>query len=82
MLTNVVTILGLMALILVVVYVILPKMKIGNYGSQILKIAIAWCAIGYVAFDKYKQGNLTVSVVLVLGALVFAFVALNAKEKK
>jgi hypothetical protein len=48
-----------------------------------LKTAIAWCAIGYVAFDQYNKGsNLTIVFVLIIGALVFAYTAFNAKEKK
>lgn len=81
--SNFVLIIGLILLIITVVYFLLPRLNLDRYGNAYLKTAIAWCAIGYVAFDQYQKGsNLTIVFVLIIGALVFAYTAFNAKEKK
>jgi hypothetical protein len=79
---NFVLIISLILLIIVVVYFLLPRLNLGRYANAYLKTAIAWCALGYIAFDKYNKDNLTIVIVLGLGALVFAYTAFNAKEKK
>jgi hypothetical protein len=81
--SNFVLIIGLILFIITVVYFLLPRLNLGRYTNAYLKTAVAWCAIGYVAYDQYNKGsNLTIVFVLILGALVFAYTAFNAKEKK
>lgn len=67
---------------IIFVYFLLPKINLGSYGNAFLKSAIAICAIGYIAFDNFKQEKYTIVVVLIVGAFVFTYVAFNAKEKK
>jgi predicted signal transduction protein with EAL and GGDEF domain len=80
--SNLILILSLILLIIVIVYFLLPKLNLGKYGNAYLKTAIAWVAIGYIAFDMYKQDKITIVIMLVLGAMVFGYTAFTAKEKK
>jgi len=80
--SNLILIVSLILLIVVIIYFLLPKLNLGKYGNAYLKTAIAWCAIGYIAFDMYKQDKIFVVIVLVLGSIVFGYTAFNAKEKK
>ncbi|MFZ4799587.1 MAG: hypothetical protein ACOYMA_18980 [Bacteroidia bacterium] len=80
--SNLILIISLILLIVVLVYFLLPKLNLGKYGNAYLKTAIAWIAIGYIAFDMYKQDKITIVIMLVLGAMVFGYTAFTAKEKK
>lgn len=80
--SNLILILSLILLIIVIVYFLLPKLNMGRFGNAYIKTAIAWLAIGYIAFDMYQQEKITIVIMLILGAFVFAYTAFTAKEKK
>jgi hypothetical protein len=80
--SNLILIVSLILLIVVLVYFLLPKLNMSKYENAYIKTALAWCAIGYIAYDMYIQDKITVVVVLVLGAFVFGYTAFTAKEKK
>ena len=80
--SNLILIVSLIILIVVLVYFLLPKLNLGKYGNAYIKTALAWLAIGYIAYDMYKQDKIFVAIMLVLGAFVFAYTAFIAKEKK
>ncbi len=80
--SNLILIVSLILLIVVLVYFLLPKLNLGKYGNAYIKTALAWFAIGYIAYDMYKQEKIFVVIMLVLGAFVFGYTAFTAKEKK
>jgi hypothetical protein len=80
--SNLILIVSLILLILVLVYFLLPKLNLGKYGNAYIKTALAWLAIGYIAYDMFKQDKFFVVIMLVLGAFVFGYTAFTAKEKK
>lgn len=80
--TNFKLITSLILFIVIIVYFLLPKLNLGKYGNAYIKTAIAWSALSYIAFDQYKHENITMVFVLIFGALVFAYTAFNAKQKK
>lgn len=79
--SNFIIITVLILLIITVVYFLLPKLNLSRYSSAFIKTSVAWAALGYIAVDKYKEDNMTMVIVLFLGALVFAYTAFTAKAK-
>jgi hypothetical protein len=79
--SNFIIIIVLILLIITAVYFLLPKLNLSRYANAFLKTSIAWAALGYIAVDKYQENNITMVVVLSIGALVFAYTAFTAKTK-
>jgi drug/metabolite transporter (DMT)-like permease len=79
---NFILMISLIAISIAVIYFLLPKFNLGRYGKVFIQISIAFCGLGYIAYDKFKQENYTMVVVLIIGAVVFAYSAFNAKERK
>jgi hypothetical protein len=79
---NFILMISLIAISIAVIYFLLPKFNLGKYGKVLIQISIAFCGLGYITYDKIKQENYTMVVVLIIGAVVFAYSAFNANMRK
>ncbi len=70
------------AAIILVVYVVLPRVFKQNYSAEkIIKVLAANTALGYLAYDNFLKEKYLFAGIMVLGAALFTYMIMIAKRK-
>ncbi len=80
--TNWIYLLAAIGAIVLLVYIVLPRLFKNNYQKEkILKMVLAWAALGYLAFDNFQKEKYLFAGIMVLGAVLFTYLVGIAKRK-
>lgn len=80
--TNWIYLLAAIGGIVLVIYVVLPKLFKNNYNKEkILKMVLACAALGYLAYDNFLKEKYLFAGIMVLGAVLFTYLLGISKRK-
>lgn len=80
--TNWIWMLAAIGAIVLIVYVLLPKLFKHNYNQEkIIKIVLAVAALGYLAYDNFLKEKYLFAGIMVLGAVLFSYLISISKRK-
>ncbi len=79
--TQALILIGAILVAIIFYYVILPKLNLSKQSGKIVRAALFFVMMGYLAYDFYLKEKYGYIAVLVAGSIAFVLM-LNAKKKE